>query len=431
MKQLNLIVSLALTMIVFTACPKADPDKPANPISPEGQKEILEDVAEDFMNQYPSSQFDKLAKLASRFSEVYIDNAYYNWDAFEEYCESKEDDVIIYEEDIRYEGSRTYYDTYTTSLLQLSLLNCKLVLGQNSASCQDYNGTQVEFSLDGKDYVVKLVTSGKTMTVVQEWEEEDSYYNTIYNDSYHVEVQIPENLSVTITENGKNFAEMKVSCDASFSSNGVNLSKDCLIISTSVAVDGHEVVLERTGYNATTGQASLSFKLRKGGKELFRAEASATAKLKFVTEKDNYGNEYTYVDVESAKSIGFYVNVLGRVQVQGSCSNITSLNELIEAFYDVSNDSAAERTVKNINNLIDLAVYYDEKPGKQAVLIMDYYIEEGYYDSYYELEPILEFADGSKYAVYEYFTESSFKGLSNSAEDWLEDYENLLMKYFD
>lgn len=431
MKRFNLIVLMAVAMTVFTACPQVDPDKPANPISPDGQKEILEDVAKDFMDQYSAAQFEKLAKLASRFSEVYIDNAYYNWDAFEEYCESKKDDVLIYEEDIRYEGSRTYYDTYTTSLLHLSLLNCKLVLGQNSVSCQDYNGSQVEFSLDGKDYVVKLVTSGKTMTVVQDWEEENGYGNTVYNDSYHFEVQIPEGLAVTITENGKSFAEINISCEGSFSNNGLNFSKDCLIVSTSVVVDGHEVVLERTGYNATTGQTSLTFKLRKNGQELFKAEASADAKLNVVTEEDSYGGSYTYAEVESAKNVNFYVNVLDRVQIQGACSNITTLTDLIDSFYDASNDAAAERVVKNINNIIDFAVYYDGKPGKQAVLAMDYYIEEGYGTVYYELEPVLEFADGSKYAVYEYFTESSFKGLSNSAEDWLEDYEDLLIKYFD
>jgi hypothetical protein len=64
---------------------------------------------------------------------------------------------------------------------------------------------------------------------------------------------------------------------------------------------------------------------------------------------------------------------------------------------------------------------------------MDYYVERDDWDGteWYELEPIIKFPDGSKYAFYEYFDEDSFEGLSSSFELWLNMYETMLEHYFE
>ena len=87
----------------------------------------------------------------------------------------------------------------------------------------------------------------------------------------------------------------------------------------------------------------------------------------------------------------------------------------------------------NINNSIELGVYYDKSVTRQAKIVFDYFVErDDYYgDEWYELEPIIEFPDGSKYAFYEYFDEDSFEGVTNSFELWINMYETMLEHYFD
>jgi tRNA/tmRNA/rRNA uracil-C5-methylase (TrmA/RlmC/RlmD family) len=112
---------------------------------------------------------------------------------------------------------------------------------------------------------------------------------------------------------------------------------------------------------------------------------------------------------------------------------IVALSENIENFYDAGNDSQAERAIDNINTYIDLGIYYDKSVTRQADVIMDYYVETDDYNDFtwYEIEPIIKFPDGSKYAVYEYFDEDSFSGLSNSFDLWLSLYETMLEHYFE
>jgi hypothetical protein len=57
--------------------------------------------------------------------------------------------------------------------------------------------------------------------------------------------------------------------------------------------------------------------------------------------------------------------------------------------------------------------------------VLDYYLYDDYGESWWEVEPILVFGDGSKYAFYEYFTESDADRFGNRFEDWLEGYEDL------
>ena len=102
-----------------------------------------------------------------------------------------------------------------------------------------------------------------------------------------------------------------------------------------------------------------------------------------------------------------------------SASNVLNLVEYIDTFYESSNESSLERAVDNINNILDLGIYLNGEKTKQVDIVMDYYIEDAY-DWY--LEPIIVFSDGSKYAFYEYFTESRFNDTVNSFDEWMEEW---------
>ena len=429
MNLFNRLSIIFLSAAVLTACPKVDPDDPnPDPLRPEQIQEKLENTANDLMNQYPARKFEKLTNLATRFSEEFIENDNYDWDDVIDYCDDKGESIFTEDLNTRYEGNNTYYDWYTAYIIELSDLNGKITLGSYSASCVDYDGTQVAFSLDGKNYVAKLTPSGKTTTAIYDYEDiygrediyGDEYYH--YDDKYHFEIEVPEKITVKITENGQDFAEITLYFYVSFSKDGVSVTKDSFAVTASVKIDGHEIVIERTGYNASTGKASLSYTLKKDGDEILHAEASADAKFHLVTEEDEGPSgydDYIYPEFTIAKNVDLYVNVLDEVQIKGTCSNVLNLVEYIDTFYESSNESSLERAVDNINNILDLGIYLNGEKTKQVDIVMDYYIEDAY-DWY--LEPIIVFSDGSKYAFYEYFTESRFNDTVNSFDEWMEEW---------
>ena len=80
----------------------------------------------------------------------------------------------------------------------------------------------------------------------------------------------------------------------------------------------------------------------------------------------------------------------------------------------------------NINNYVDLGLYYDGSQTRQADLVFDYYPT----DYGFGLDLLIQFSDGSKYAFFEYFNEDSFSGTINSLESWLSTYETMLERYF-
>lgn len=415
------ILLLGLTLVV-TACPELQDKTPADPLSPSEQKVRLETLAEDMVNTYPAREFDEFFDLSNDFVEKYFDN-YYDWDEFYEYCEQKGEDMSVWEEDSWYDDGVEYSEITYEVLVRLSDLQGMLTLGEYSAECSDYDGLKVLFSLNGNDYEATLEFSGKKTTAYYTYEDEydDGYYNEKY--SHSVEVEVPEKIHLTITENGKTFAEVTVELTVSFSKSGVNPTRDCFFVKTTIKIDEHELILSKTGYDAATGKAMAGFTIKKNSETIISASLSGEVKMDVVT--DEYDDVYAEVTV--AKNAKVDIDLLGQVQIKGSCNNILTLVDYIDNFYEADNKSTAERALKNINNQLDLGMYYDGSSTKQADVVIDYYLEDDYYgDEWYEMEPIIEFLDGSRYAFYEFFNEEDFEDTIDLFIDWIERYEDML-----
>lgn len=454
----KIFILMAIAVFAFASCDglkKSEGDtpgvieKPENngeameQLKPSEQKVKLEEVAENLMDEYPAGEFEDFFKLASRFGEKYFEEASNSyWDAFDDYWEER-GESIYHEEFEEIEKHGGIYKTWSTEIfLEFAQLDCLLTLGETSASCTDYNGTKMVFSLDGAEYVVEIEASGNTVTA--EYDFEDIYgYEDYYEDmmvhvknSYHFEVLVPEKINVRITKNGSEYASVDMSFVRRFSEAGVNLTTDCFQVTTTVTIDGHSVVIDKTGYDAASGKAGVSYTLKKASDVIMQAMVTADVKVNLVTEENDWGdgyNDYVYPEFTLAKNFDIYVDILGQLQVIGTCTDGLDLSEYIENFYDSGNDSQAKRAVDNINNSIDVGIYYNKSVTCQADIIMDYYVERDDWDGteWYELEPIIKFPDGSKYAFYEYFDEDSFEGLSSSFELWLNMYETMLEHYFE
>lgn len=432
-------------MALLTACPqinKEDPDSPSDPMTPDEVKERLELVAQDLMDEYPAETFEDFIELSSLFAEKYFDYDY-DWDDFYEYCEEKGEGMYKFTENEWYEDGTDYYEYTDEILIMLSDIQGKLTLGENSAKCSDYDGLKVIFTLNGNDYEADVTFSGKKTTAYYSFTnvygDNDPYYGNPYHNegTYKIKVEVPEKVTIKVTENGKLFADITVGFIASFTQSGVSLTKDCFLVNTTIKIDGHEFVISNTGYNASIGKATAGAEIKKGSKSIFKMELSGDVDVKLVTDEyvsdDGYYDSDVYPEFTKAKNAKISVDILGQMQVKGSCNNILTLSDYMDNLWEANDKSTAERAVDNINNQLDLGLYYDGSSTKQADIIMDYYVvEDDYYgDEWYDIEPIIVFNDGSKYAFYEYFDEDDFDGTIDHFELWIEMYETMLEHYFD
>ena len=134
------------------------------------------------------------------------------------------------------------------------------------------------------------------------------------------------------------------------------------------------------------------------------------------------------------------MDILGEIQVKGSCTNALEASEELEAMWDALSNYDSEtgaskkpdlnegnRHLDNFNAKIKIYVYYDGKDTRQAAVkfALSSYTDDYYDETYYDLIPILEFSDGSKYKIEEFFTENAFGGLVESFYELCESYAEL------
>lgn len=423
-------------------------------LEPDQQKVRLEEIAENLMDEYPSEDFKDLFSLADRFSERYLENVSDNyWDPVFDYCEERGEELFFYTESESTAGKNIYRKYNTEAFLEFSHFHGQITLGQYSATCEDYDGTRMVFDLGNDSYVVEIAPSGKTTKAIYTFEDvygyemNNGYWVDDYTwvddyvmihavDRYHFEVDVPERIRAVVTKNGSDFAVVDIAFILNFNKNGIDITTDCFKVSATAQIDGHSAVIEKTGYDASTGRAEVSFTLRKGAQDIIRAQSSANAKFELITEVDesnDWYDDYVYPEFSLAKDFNMFVDVLGQLQVRASCVDGLKVSEYVENFYDADNLNVVERAIDNINNYVDCGLYYDGTNVRQAEVVMDYYVERDDYYGYewYELDPIIVFPDGSKYAFYEYFDEGSFDGVLTSFELWIDLYATMLEHYFD
>ena len=253
----------------------------------------------------------------------------------------------------------------------------------------------------------------------------EDYYES-YEDTYNFTVEVPETISLVITENGSKYAEVTLSMSFSLSNEEVNFTRDNLFVSTSIKIGDNELILKKTGYDALKDKLSAGCTLKKGSKVIVDADFSADVDVDVDIDEDEL-----YTDVDEVKNINIYLDILGELQIKGSCSDLLSLAENMNDLYEASSNSDAERLITRINKQLDLGLYYNGSSNKTADIVMEYYVEEEYDgEEWYDIEPILQFSDGSSYTFFEYFDEDFFEDMVDSFERWLENYETMLKHYF-
>ena len=235
-------------------------------------------------------------------------------------------------------------------------------------------------------------------------------------------VEIPSSLTASLKRNGETIAQVSFSIEHNIDKNGVNPESDYVSFNCEIILDDLKYTAGSVMYNAKSGKAEFKSSLYKG--DIFIFSESVSGNVIFEMDDDQYLEDWDGDD------LAFRVNLLGEIQMEGTCSNLKKLVELGDN--DINNIKDLERTVNNMNSLIDIAVHYDGTKTRQASIELEAMVDEDYYyGDYYWIEPVIVFEDESRYLFYEYFNEDDFKYLIKKFERLVENYENMLEDFED
>jgi len=191
-----------------------------------------------------------------------------------------------------------------------------------------------------------------------------------------------------------------------------------------------KVTVAKASYQAQ-GVSSVNVVVEKAGRQILTANASSQSFLAGVPENMD---ESMLKNVTSAV---LDLNILGKVQIKGTCDNIGLLKDALENADDYDNQYEEQKVrqyVNEANNRMKANVYYYNKPEVRATLKFDVDQDESYrwdnntgqsYMTYkYSPSASICFPDNSSYLMENYFNEDAFKSLvdmfndlSNKVED--------------
>ena len=390
-------------------------------LTPDTQKQKLEQVATKLIELFPASEYDDLMEMCAEaigYGDTIFDDDY-DWsdleDEWEEIGES-----FFSEEEIS--------DFETRYFLYLYLSNCTGIveIGKNNATFRNSTDTKVIFhGKNGEKWEAEVKPKGLKKVYLGEWMQEwyESYYDWDemrevegwYTEYYNVTIEVPSSLEISLKKDGRLIAGLTVSFDHNIGKNGVDFEKNYIALTCEAVIDDLKYTVSNVMYNAKTGDSEFISSLYKGDIFVFSERYSGNASFEFEEDGD-------IIDWDGNSS-SFKINLLGEIQVTGECSNMEKYAELMEK--DIYSEDDAEKIANSLNKLLDIVVYYDGTSAKQATIEMEGMAEKDYYGEYYWVEPVLVFNDGSRYLFYEYFDEDDFGYLIRKFERMLEGYEDL------
>ena len=445
-------------------------DKPTTSLQPSEQKVKLESVAQNFMSECSPEDFEKISNIADAFVEKFGVEGYdlsqfYNW------INSQYETAWKGDYEATTSGGTVNVNESYDLLFLIANHKGHFHFEENGVTVDSlYNGLKATCTINANNYEAVIEQSGKVTNAIYTLTDNDYHTgNGYYNEEgewievssstqvankwrMKLTVGVPERLDITINENGSPLAQITAEFTPGFTASGIVPTKDSFSTEVTIRIEDYEYVIENLKYDGASGTASTSQTLKKNGKTLISYNVSGNVRIEVATEKEEWdGNsyEYQYVKASLAKDITAALDILGEVQVIGSCSNAIEASEEIDAFWDalyndknIADENTAKRHLDNFNAKFDFGVFYDKGNNKQADLVFEYRhnpgenvdwdinndgVVNGYdrYESYYELFPVIVFNDGSRYSVEEYFTEDAFGNLVDSIYDVCDSFSEM------
>lgn len=456
MKKRILVLLCALP--ILTACPDPSPTPnnvldpnvpsiidptPSPELAPTAQQEKLENVGMALVDECPAEDFENLASILETFASVDFES--YNLDPLYEWADnvaavSVKDTYIDNSTDNNYDRISDF-----ELLVLLSNYHGLFTFANNTVTVSDYNGTKAVITIDGKKYEAEMTHKGteKKAYCVFDYESNYSYssedyqYSNKYKSKTVIDVRVPEEINVTITENGSHIASVNAKFKAKFTESGLQPTVDAFATTTTISINQYSIVYDNSGYDGSASKAKFVRTLKKGDKALITTVATGDIQVDF--------NEYSWSDsgetwsesdkgtelvVNTAKNIVVAMDILGEVQIKGTCSDGKKFSEEYDAIYDAlwsdgtHDTETANRHLDAAETYLDFGVYYNGS-NKQADIELELQYEEYEWGYDYDVTPIIVFNDGSKVAPENYFTEDAFADLIDAVYELIEAYDGV------
>ena len=435
-----------------------DPITPQEPSQNEGmtplqQKERLDVIAKEFMNQTPASDFQSIANLYNYVSDTYTDN--YDWDTVGDWASDifellKESlGTTNKEQDKGSWGEHNYIYTNYKAVLMASNFTGHFTANNNKWTLSKADDLQFIFKdQNGKECVLKLETSGNVKKVyvgnVDDWVRYESSYDNDYyigNDYYdrtQLTIGVPENVVVTLTQGGSQVVKTTVKVNlGSISNERFDISKNELTATTLVELNnGYKFNVSQVAYSGNS-KASANFEMSKNGTSLAVVAFSSDLSGIPSCNVDAFtSSEIDDINFDNANMKNAYVklDILGKLQIQGKLSDVRKYVDYLESANDnEDNEKNFKSYITQANSLLDLNLFYDGKAVKQASVKFEPFAGEswgGY--QYWDAEPVLYFYDGSSYSTFEaFFNDKDFKSVIDTFKGLADKYATLINERID
>ena len=423
------------------------------PMSPVDQKEYLETVALEFMDMIPSSDFQDIGELTRHIRDTYVED--YDWDNVEDWANDAFDaareaigTTMESKTEQWWDYTYKYNYIYNNYKALLMAANFKGHFTARDGQWDLINAEDLQFIFnDGlnRQCVLKVETSGNVKKVhafdITDWTNTDRYENgttyTIfsYYDRTQCTIGVPERIVVTLTRGGEQIVKTTVSIDlGSITNEEFDISLNSLSLSALIELNnGYKIDVTRVAYTASTN-ASVAFVISKNGTELVSMGASANVyDIPSVNvsafSSDNYNSGDYDFDSSNAKNAFVKLDILGKVQIQGTLSNVRKyVDYLDEAKDNKENERTYKSYINQANSLANINLFYDGNSVKQASVKLEPFEEETWNGrTYWEVEPVICFYDGSSYSTFEaFFNDKDFKTVIDTFKALANRYADLI-----
>ena len=465
------LMTLMFTVVVsvgFVSCsdggdePNNDPEMPTGPTGPSGQdgkdamspadqKEYLEKVSLELMDLIPASDFKDINNLVIYIHDTYSD---YDWDDVADWGEDILHDVRealgtnTTEYETEYWGSYTYNYIYVytdyKAVLMASNFTGHFTARNGRWRYEEADDLQFIFNDEkGQQCVLQLATSGSVKKVhvfdIDDWVDYDwqgqgnTYTSTEYFDRTQYTIGVPENIVVTLIQNGSQLIKNTVKVElGSISCEEFDLSKNSLTASSTMELNnGYKMAVSQVAYTANN-KASISFGVAKNGISLVTVSTAAdvndipSVNVSAFTE-DSDENDYN-LDKTNAKNAFVKLDILGKIQVQGTVSDVRKFADYLdEAKHNNTNEATYKSYINQANALTDINLFYNGTSVKQAMVKLEPFMDETWYGTTWTVEPVINFYDGSSYSTFKaFFNEKDFRKTIDAFKSLTDTYADLV-----
>lgn len=474
MKMIKFFATLSIVAMVglgFSSCGGDDDNNPTDKSSQKGgdqgggqgggegstpmtkaeQTTFLESTAREFVAMAPASDFEELTTM---FKEVRQKNArnIEDWaEGIFENAVTTISDQLISSNTSEYSDSYIYERRFKVAFV-LSNYKGHFEVQNGKWVLVDSNVNDLQFTFtDSKNavWLLRAETTGSVKKVhMFDLHDRDYVYSysgnkyiyKSYNDYKECVIAIPEALTVTLTKN--NEQKLKTTVNAKLSDitgEEFDISKDDISASVAIEVKDYKINVSQIAYKHNSS-AAVNLTVSKGSTQMLSVAVSGDPRnipSVNVSAFSGHISSDTWNNTDGNALVK--IDILGKVQLQGSATKIHSISDFLEAARkNKESESDFKANLKEANDYLDLGLYFNNNSLKQATAYLEpfektgsRYSYSGGYQSYkyWTWDMVIKFGDDSSYSTMaSYFSKSNFRSVYADVESMIDSYSNLVKK---